>query len=206
MKREKIKHREKYEWVRIWWDNANDSSGPRILLIGDSITAGYRPFVKEMLDDITLVDQLATSRSIADPALMKELKYVLSEYNYEVIHFNNGLHGWHVDEETYRESLEAAILEILESQKTCRLIIATTTPSTIKGKPDELNSDRDVVITGRNRIVKEISLKHGLLINDLYAHIIGDSGIRHDDGSHYNEHGWKILAEKVVSAINSVFF
>ena len=41
--------RESIEWVDIWIPDANGTTLPRVLLIGDSITRGYYPQVAEKL-------------------------------------------------------------------------------------------------------------------------------------------------------------
>lgn len=199
-----IKKREKYEWIRIWWESANDDSKPRVLLIGDSITAGYRPIVNEIMHETAMIDQLATSRAINDPALVKELNYMLSEYDYEVIQFNNGLHGWHIDDKEYKETLGKIIKLIMTFQSNCKIILVTTTPSTKKGYTTELNLEKNKIIVSRNKIVSLVAEKHGLTVNDLYSDIFGNSQIRAEDGSHYTAEGYKLLAEKVAMSIKSV--
>ena len=199
-----IKNREKYEWARLWFEEASNPSLPRILLIGDSITAGYRPFVNELMNGKAVVDQLATSGAINDPLYLKQISLMLSEYPYKAIHFNNGLHGWHLKAAAYEESLKIVIDKIRELQENCILILATTTPSTVKGKPSEINLEKDKIIRDRNSILVTAASEYKLDINDLYSHIEGRSELRSDDGSHYTQEGYRILAEKVTECLQSV--
>src|ERR1019366_2255198 len=96
---------EKYEWSDIWWDCADDSVMDRVLLIGDSISVGYTRPVIDLLKDRVHVDRLANSRGINDPALIHEITYVLGEFRYKAIHFNNGLHGFHITDYVYGSQL-----------------------------------------------------------------------------------------------------
>ena len=57
----------------------------------------YRKKVEELekkLAGKAFVARLATSRFLADPVLLKEIALVLDQMRFDVIHFNNGMHGW----------------------------------------------------------------------------------------------------------------
>ena len=86
--------REAIEWCDIWISHANETNLPRVLLIGDSITRDYYSEVEKHLDGKAYVGRLATSRFIGDPVLLSEIKSVLDGAKFDVIHFNNGMHGW----------------------------------------------------------------------------------------------------------------
>ena len=69
--------RERIEWCNIWIPDANGTTLPRVLLIGDSITQGYYRQVAERLEGKASVARLTTSKSIGDPALLAEVALVL---------------------------------------------------------------------------------------------------------------------------------
>src|SRR5258708_9042333 len=83
---------ESIEWCDIWISHANETNLPRVLLIGDSITRAYYPEVEKHLAGKAYVGRLSSSAFISDPALIKQIEMVLSEYKIDVIHFNNGMH------------------------------------------------------------------------------------------------------------------
>lgn len=47
------------EWCDYWWENAPDQTKPRVLLVGDSVTRAYRPYVNEFLGKEILADMTA---------------------------------------------------------------------------------------------------------------------------------------------------
>lgn len=194
--------RETYEWCNLWWEKASDHTTSRALLIGDSIANGYRQFVNELFDDIN-IDMLATSKAIDDVSYKSELKYALSEYQYKVIHFNNGLHGWHVKTADYRKCLKDVVAFIMRCQPKARLILVSSTPVTIVGDRTKLDNEKNDVIIERNYAMADIALKYSLPYNDLYSKMIGKSELRMEDGFHYNEYGKKEQAEIVASFIRN---
>src|SRR5438552_11883341 len=86
--------RESIEWCDIWISHANETNLPRVLLIGDSIARDYYPEVEKTLAGKAFVARLATSRFVADAVLMKEIEVVLGGMKFDVVQFNNGMHGW----------------------------------------------------------------------------------------------------------------
>src|SRR2546426_1358382 len=96
--------REAIEWCDIWISHANETNLPRVLLIGDSIARDYYPEVEKRLAGKAFVGRLASSRFVADPVLLKEIESVLSGAKFDVIQFNNGMHGWQHSETEYRKA------------------------------------------------------------------------------------------------------
>ena len=95
--------RESIEWCDIWISHADETNLPRVLLIGDSISRDYYPGVEKRLAGKAYVARLSTSAFISDPVLLQEIKMVLSEYHFDVVHFNNGMHGWQHSEKEYQK-------------------------------------------------------------------------------------------------------
>src|SRR6266550_1322543 len=120
--------RESIEWCDIWISHANETNLPRVLLIGDSIARDYYPEVEKHLAGKAFVARLATSRFLADPVLLKEIELVLNEAKFDVIQFNNGMHGWQHSEAEYRNGLPKLIKTIRAHAPQARLIWANTTP------------------------------------------------------------------------------
>lgn len=193
-------HFEKYEWCNTWWENANDIALPRVLLIGDSIAVGYHPSVKETLAGQANADLFASSRAIDAPAFKLEIAHMLALNIYRVIHFNNGLHGWHVPLERYRSEADAIVAQIRAAQPQAKLILATTTP--ISGQIMSTNSGWDMqTIQDRNRVVSEIAAQNDFPVNGLYSLMFGREKVQSEDGVHYLDEGKRIMADQVAALI-----
>ena len=95
--------RERIEWMDVWITDAEKSELPRVLLIGDSITRGYFSPVEKRLAGKAYCARLTTSKCVADPSFVNEVQLLLKQYKFDVIHFNNGLHGWGYTEEQYKQ-------------------------------------------------------------------------------------------------------
>jgi len=194
---------EQYEWSNIWWDCANDPALPRVLLIGDSISCGYSPVVTTLLQGKVHVDRLGTSRSINDPVLLKETTMMLAEYPYAAIHFNNGLHGFHLDGPAYAAGLRAYV-ELLERLRgNAQLIWASSTPIT---QPDDVNTlagDNEKVLA-RNALAAPLMQERGIPMNGLYQCVVGKPDLRSGDGYHYNGAGYDALGQAVAEALRRV--
>src|SRR6266481_2531109 len=80
--------RESIEWCDIWISHANETNLPRVLLIGDSITRAYYPEVEKRLAGKAYVGRLSSSAFISDPALNRQIKMMLRQYHFDIIHFN----------------------------------------------------------------------------------------------------------------------
>lgn len=194
--------REKYEWSNIWWDCADDMSLKRILLIGDSISAGYTQTVIDRLQGVMHVDRLANSRGINDPALLKELTYMLGEYQYSAIHFNNGLHGFHIPDEVFASSLRYMVQVLTQYGQGARLVWATATPVTVPGDPSTLDEEKNAIVLRRNALAADIMQDYKISINDLHSVAAGRPELSLGDGFHYKEDGYALLGEAVVKALN----
>jgi lysophospholipase L1-like esterase len=192
---------EDYEWTNIWWDKPSNKE-KRILLVGDSITNGYREFAKRVKGDAVYIDMYATSRAIDNKCFLKELFYILNdnELEYNIIHFNNGLHGFHLTVESYKEHYEYTVNKLIETKPNAKIILANSTPITVLGDVNKLDEKNQIVIE-RNRVVSEIAQKYNLQLNDLYNLVVDNTLIRVDDGFHYNAEGYKCLGNYVANLI-----
>ena len=192
--------KEQYEWFSIWWDCANDPALPRVLLIGDSIACGYSPVVTKELEGRYHVDRLGTSSSINDPVLLQATEMMLKQYQYAAIHFNNGLHGFHLDGPTYAVALREYVALIKRLAPDAKLIWANSTPITKSGEPQTLDPKNEVVIA-RNILAAEVMQEQSIPTADLYAVVIGKPDLRSGDGYHYNEAGYEALGKAVTEAL-----
>ena len=193
--------RETSEWSEIWWDCANDPKLPRVLLIGDSISCGYSGVVTTLLAGKYHVDRLGTSRAINDPVLIAETKMMLADNKYVAIHFNNGLHGFHLDGPTYGKYLRDYVALLKKLGGGAKLIWGASTPII---RNDDVNtlSDANAKVIERNAVALPIMQEDGIPVDDLYQAVVGKGELRNvGDGYHYNGAGYDVLGKAVVEAV-----
>ena len=197
--------RESIEWCDIWISHANETNLPRVLLIGDSITRDYYTEVEKRLAGKAFVARLATSRFVADPVLLKEIELVLTDANFDVIQFNNGMHGWQHSEAEYRNAFPKLIKTIRAHARKATLIWANTTPLR-DGKDvtyDTKAEYSDEWIAARNALAAEIMAAQKIPIIDLNAAVRGHPEF-HSDNVHFNSQGSQILATQVYANIKKM--
>ena len=197
--------REAIEWCDIWISHANETSLPRVLLIGDSIVRDYYPEVEKRLAGKAFVGRLATSRFVADPVLLKEIETVLDGTKFDVIVFNNGMHGWQHSEAEYRKAFPKLIKAIRAHAPKAKLIWATTTPLR-NGKDVTYDTKADYSderIAARNAVAAEIVAAQKIPTVDLNAAVRGHPEF-HSDNVHFNGQGSQILAAQVCAAVEKL--
>lgn len=189
--------REQFEWTNIWCNNANDLTLPRVLLIGDSIACGYSPIVIKQLQDKANVDRLGTSRSINDPVLIKETTLMLEDCHYIAVHFNNGLHGWHLGDEPYAKYLRQYTQLLQKLSNGAKLIWASTTPITVQGDIQTIDLEKNNKVLRRNALAEEIMHEYHIPISDLYQLVLNKAELRSADGYHYSADGQRVQGEAI---------
>jgi hypothetical protein len=122
--------RERIEWIDIWVTDADKDDLPRVLLVGDSIARGYFAGVEQHLKGKAYCARLTTSKWVSNPTFNNDLQLLFKQYNFSVIHFNNGLHGWGYSEAEYQEGLQNTLEALKEHAGNVKLIWGTTLQST----------------------------------------------------------------------------
>ena len=193
---------ESIEWCDIWISHANETNLPRVLLIGDSITRAYYPDVEKNLDGKAYVGRLSSSAFISDPALLKQIEMVLSQYKFDVIHFNNGMHGWQHSEAEYAQAFPEYLKTIQKYAPGAKLIWADTTPLKVSPNlpPDNQTQATDERIAARNVIALKIVQAEGIPVDDLNTPMRGHPEY-HSDNVHFQEQGIAIQAAQVAAQI-----
>ncbi len=189
---------EQFEWIHSWSDNTNNRDLPKVLLIGDSITNGYQEIVRETLRGQCYVDYIATSYTLNSPLFFKLIINFIKNNEYDIIHLNQGLHGFSMSKKTYKEKLKKLISKIPNSPK---IILAESTIVKKVGNKT-INKKWDKKVNERNAAVNELAKELNLSVNHLYeASKSIPNDLRNDDGCHYLPDGYQILAKEVISII-----
>jgi lysophospholipase L1-like esterase len=192
--------REDIEWLDVWLPDTNSHDLPRVLLIGDSITRGYGPQVEADLKGKAYVGRMATSKSLGDPALLQEVALVLQEQAFDVIHFNNGMHGAGYSEEEYAAALPALLATLRRYAPNAKLIWASTTDVRQRNHPETVDPKTDRIVQ-RNRAAAAIVQQENIPIDDLFSLVRGHPDYHAQDGVHFSDKGSEILAAQVSDSI-----
>ena len=186
--------REGTEWMTSYAYNANNTSLPRVLLVGDSICNGYQTFVRDELAGTANVSFYATSKCVTDATYLKALSFMLEEYDYKVVHFNNGLHSLSTDRKAWESGLVAALNLIKEKGKGAKIIWATSTPL----KSPDLTAEAKEL----NLIADRVMQVNNIPIDDLFALMDPlDRNIFWTDTYHYREDARKMQAKQVADSV-----
>jgi len=194
--------REGIEWLDVYMPNTNDTVLPRILLIGNSITRGYYPEVAKMLEGKAYVARLTTSKSIGDPAIIKEIELIMSYYKFDIVQFSNGLHGFGYTEEEYQNAFPDFVKTIRKNASGAKLMYATLTPLHTKADAKIL-----MPIIGRIEARNKIALDYVIAQKDIKVDSLWEKTIDHPeywqggDGTHPIPLGYTAIAKLVVAAL-----
>jgi hypothetical protein len=196
---------ESIEWCDVWISHANETNLPRVLLIGDSITRDYYPEVEKLLAGKAYVGRLTSSAFISDPALTQQITMMLSQYKFDVIQFNNGMHGWPHSEKEYEEAFPEFVATIREYAPNAKLIWANTT--SLKISPNVSDGDQtqatDERIVTRNDIAVKFAKARNIDVDDLFSLVKGHPEY-HTDNVHFNELGISLQASQVADHIEKL--
>jgi len=180
---------------------------PKVLIIGDSISIGYTPRVRKLLQGKANVHRPKTNCRWSAYGNENILQWIGDE-KWDLIHFNFGLwdwYGWKQDKkatpQSYAKSLEGVVQKLKTSE--AKLVFAVTTPPCIgpEKKVNFMVSDEQA--EGFNRLALAVMKKHGVVINDLYS-AIGPDRAKYQLGKndvHYNDTGRDLLAAQVSKVI-----
>lgn len=192
--------REEIEWLDVWVPGNSNKQMPKVLLIGDSMARAYYREVEEKLKGKAVVGRLTTSKSLGDPAYLAEVKLIISQTHFDVVHFNNGLHGLGYTEAEYAAALPELLNTIRFGAPGAKLMWATSTPVRVADKLDKL-SEQNERSKRRNAIAAEVMIKESIPINDLFSLIAEKPEWYSRDGVHLNAKGVSALANQVAEAI-----
>ena len=192
---------ERIEWSDVWVVNAATDDRPRVLLVGDSIVRGYYAGVEEALGESANCARFTTSKFLGHPDFLEELGLLVKRFSFDVIHVNNGLHGWGYTEEQYREALAGLIAFLKQESPGSKIVWCMTTPvrdSADLSKPD---ADKQPRVEARNAIAATIMAEQGIVVNDLHALSAGNDGHFSKDGVHFSEAGRAAQSQQVAAVI-----
>ena len=181
---------------------------PKVLIIGDSISLGYTPFVTELLQGTAIVEH---NKGNAGPTQrgLENIDSWLEGSDYDVIHFNWGLWDmyhwryWEVDQTpaSYGRNLEKLVQKLENTG--AKLIWATTTPPCEVG---EMKQQVYVDAATEKKYLaaaRRVMRRHKIQVNDLNAFMrpLRAMYSKGPNDVHYTKPGYRVLAEQVAEKI-----
>ena len=115
----------------------------------------------------------------------------------EAVVFNNGLHGWHLDDETEYPALLKDVLVFLKEEFAGTPVAVVLT--TRLAKPE-----RQQRVLARNKAAAAVAAELGLPVIDYFAASEEAAALQGADGVHFTEEGNRKLAEYMVQAVRSL--
>jgi hypothetical protein len=186
--------REGSEWGECGVTN-DTSSLPRVLMIGNSITSGYHSHVNANLAGKAVCSYLISSKSFGDPATLKEYEIALSQANFAVVHFNNGLHGLgSYSLAQFDTGFARTVALIKKIVPKAQLIWASATPA-------YSSASSESIVQTRNIAAASLCRQYGIAVDDLHTLANNHPETRAGDGFHYQDAGYVILAKQVSDSI-----
>lgn len=190
---------EEIEWTWEVRPLHPDPKLPNVLLLGDSITRNYFPQVEKKLTGIANTYLLASSTSVGDPRLPRQIEEfaAMEHVHFQIVHFNNGMHGWDYTEAQYKAAFPNFIHSVTKLVPNHQgLIWATTTPVTSNATGGATNSRVDE----RNRIANAFVRSASIPIDDQHALMMQHQDL-HQDPVHFNAKGSAMQGDQAVETI-----
>ncbi|MGH9844194.1 MAG: hypothetical protein ACREEM_36170, partial [Blastocatellia bacterium] len=159
--------------------------------------------VADRLKGRAVVARLTTSKSAGDDGLLAEVKLVLAQNRFDVVHFNNGLHGWGYSEGQYAKGLPELIETIRKGAPGAKLVWAAITPMRLSDNPDQnaLRTEWANRVIARNKLAAGVMAAEKIPVNDLYSLMADKPEWYSRDGTHSNDQGKAALGAQVADAL-----
>ena len=193
-----IKKLETYEWDNVWIEHADRDDITRILYIGDSISCGTRGVATGISGGKAYFDGFGTSKAVDNPYFCDSVRIFAAQQGYRsAVIFNNGLHGWHLDDETeYPEHYDKIVRFLISEFTDMPVFLILTT--------HVADPERDKRVVNRNEAVKKIADRYSLPLIDFYTPASEQTELISGDGVHFTAEGYRVLAETALQALRNV--
>lgn len=191
---------------------SGEPARPKVLLLGDSISKGYAPFVQVLLASDAVVSWPRENCHATVDGLAN-LDRWLGHERWDVIHFNFGLHDLkhmrngapvpptegapNVSLTDYEANLERIVRRLERTGAT--LVWASTTPVPPGA---EWRAHGDAV--RYNAVALRVMKRHGIAVDDLYAHVAARLDVLQlPHNVHYTTFGYLVLGRQVAASVRA---
>lgn len=182
-----------------------------VLIIGDSISNGYTPFIQKALSPGVNVEHNPGNGGSTIRGVENIEKWI-GNRQWDVILFNFGLHDLvHKDSlnnydvngkvsvtlQEYQKNLELIVAKLRETTATLLFVTTTEVPENSAGRKVEDPAKY-------NSVAKDVMKRNGIEVIDLYTFSLTIHPRNSMPGNvHYTEKGYELLADPLIKAINA---
>lgn len=174
---------------------------PNVLLLGDSLSRNYFPQVTKDLAGVANVYLMASSISVGDPRLPREIREfaAMEKVPFRVVHFNNGMHGWDYTEAQFKAAFPEYLRTVRSLVKdNSDLVWATITPV----EPEAFNGATNDRVDARNAIARGFITAAHIPIDDQHA-LMMDHRDLYQDTVHFNPAGSNLMGDQAAATIRA---
>jgi hypothetical protein len=199
---------EEIEWTWEVRPPHPDAKLPNVLLLGDSITRNYFPQVTKDLAGLANVYLMSSSTSIGDPRLPLQIAEFahLENVSFDVVHCNNGMHGWDYTEAQYKAEFSSFLMAIAALPGHPKAIWGSTTPVKTDAVDGTANGAKkgatNARVEARNTIAKAFVDTAKIPIDDLHELMTHHADL-YQDTVHFNTAGANLMGDQVATIIKT---
>jgi len=184
--------------VTAWDYVVDDPKLPRVLLIGDSVSRGYTLAARKALAGKANVHRAPANCGPTATAL-KKLDVWLGKGDWDLIHFNFGIHDRRTPAADYESRLET-IVERLKNTG-AKLVWASSTPIPADWKE---GPEIKTLLEEKNEIAARVMKQNGVEIDDLFTFITPHlPDTQNPKDVHFNSKGYEMLGKQVAQQIEA---
>ena len=198
---------EDIEWSHTWVVSTNKHDLPKVLIIGDSHVERYFPIVIDKLIKTAYCNKFTTSRSMGDPVLIDQLRTILNAHKFDIICFNNGLHGVSYSDKQYSNYIPFVYNLFKNNNSKIKLIWVNTTARRVPGNLTEFDKYNTRTIN-RNKAISDFINEKKIPLIDFYSLSVNHQDYYEPDGIHFNQTGVaeeaNALAQEIIKAIDNL--
>ena len=195
-----IYKKQKVAGQKTAWDYvADDPKLPRVLLIGDSVSRGYTQAARNALKGKVNVHRAPANCGPTATGL-KKLDVWLGDGNWDLIHFNFGIHDRRTNVDDYEKRLEEIVKRL--KQTGAKVVWASSTPIPADWKE---GPEMKAKLEEKNAIAAKVMERNGVEIDDLFTFITPHlSEVQNPKDVHFNGKGYDLLGKQVAEYIEGV--
>ncbi|MEQ8855345.1 SGNH/GDSL hydrolase family protein [Gimesia sp.] len=192
-----IYKKQKVAGQKTAWDYvADDPKLPRVLLIGDSVSRGYTQAARNALKGKVNVHRAPANCGPTATGL-KKLDVWLGDGNWDLIHFNFGIHDRRTNVDDYEKRLEEIVKRL--KQTGAKVVWASSTPIPADWKE---GPEMKAKLEEKNAIAAKVMERNGVEIDDLFTFITPHlAEVQNPKDVHFNGKGYDLLGKQVAKYI-----